>query len=392
MKQLDPGDAATGGTGALNGVRVVEFAGVGSAPFTGMMLADHGAEVICIERFSPAYPGDPKKDVLNRSRRSIALDLKNPEAIAVAKEIASSCDALIEGFRPGVMERLGLGPEVLLVLNPRLVYGRITGWGQTGPLAQLAGHDINYISLSGALHACRHAGQKPTPPVNMLGDFGGGGMLLAFGILAGILSARLTGKGQVVDAAMTEGSALLTSMMCSHRAKGRWEGAPGTNFLDTGAPFYDTYETKDGQFIALGAIEAEFYAEMCRGLGLADDAEFEHQFDRKRWPELKEKITELVRTRTRAEWCTEFEKRDACFSPVLPLDEAAQHPHNRERGTFIEVDGVLQPAPAPRFAQSGTVAPCMPSSDDDEAVLKTLGYDQARIRQLREIGALRSPG
>ena len=387
------GAVSSDDVGALAGIRVVEFAGVGPAPFTGMMLADHGAEVICIKRFSSAYPGDPTKDVLNRSRRSIALDLKKPEAVAVAKQIACSCDALIEGFRPGVMERLGLGPATLLPLNPRLVYGRMTGWGQTGPMAHLAGHDINYISLSGALHSCARAGEKPTPPVNMLGDFGGGGMLLAFGIVAGILSARSTGRGQVIDAAMTDGSALLTSMMWSMSAQGRWNEAPGTNLLDTGAPFYDAYETSDGHFIAIGAIEAEFYAEVLRVLGLADDPQFKPPVNKLRWPTLKTRMAQVIKNRTRAQWCEEFKQCDACFSPVLSLGEAARHPHNCSRGTYVQIDGVVQPAPAPRFLHSGTVTPRLPRSTEqgDEGVLRELGYDQNRIQRLIEVGALRGP-
>lgn len=392
MESFAHSESAEGGVGALAGIRVVEFAGVGPAPFAGMMLADHGADVICLRRFTSAYPGDPAKDVLNRSRRSLALDLKKPEAVEVAKRIASTCDALIEGFRPGVMERLGLGPDTLLTLNPRLVYGRMTGWGQTGPLADFAGHDINYISLSGALHSCRRAGEKPTPPVNMLGDFGGGGMLLAFGIVAGILSARSTGRGQVVDAAMTDGSALLTSMMWAMRAQGRWNEPPGTNHLDTGAPFYDVYETADDEFIAIGALESEFHLEALRGLGLTEDPEFRLPLDRLRWPALKKKLARLIKTRTRAQWCTEFERRDACFSPVLSLNEASSNTHNSARGTFVEIDGAVQPAPAPRFARSATVTPRMPqlNDQDEERMLLELGYDPARIRQLREAGALRA--
>lgn len=379
--------------GALAGLRVVEFAGVGPAPFTGMMLADHGADVICIKRFSSIYPGDPTKDVLNRSRRSIGLDLKKPQAVAVAKQIACSCDALIEGFRPGVMERLGLGPDALLPLNPRLVYGRMTGWGQTGPLAQLAGHDINYISLSGALHSCGRSGEAPTPPVNMLGDFGGGGMLLAFGILAGVLSARSTGRGQVIDAAMTDGSALLTSMMWSMRAQGRWSERPGSNLLDTGAPFYDAYETSDGRFIAIGAIEPEFYAQVRRVLGLTDDPLFEPPLNQLLWPTLKTRMAQVIKQRTRAQWCAAFEQCDACFSPVLSLSEAALHPHNCSRGTYVEIEGVVQPAPAPRFSQSGSVTPRLPRAieQSDTGVLEELGYDQAHIQRLIEAGALRGP-
>jgi len=258
-------------------------------------------------------------------------------------------------------------------------------------MTHLAGHDINYISLSGALHSCGRAGQKPTPPVNMLGDFGGGGMLLAFGVVAGILSARSTGRGQVIDAAMTDGSALLTSMMWGMRAQGRWNEPTGTNFLDTGAPFYEVYETKDGQFIAIGAIESEFYVEVLRGLGLTEEPEFKPPLDKLRWPVLKERMAQVIKTRTRAQWCEEFEHRDACFSPVLSADEAAGHPHNSSRGTFVEIDGVVQPAPAPRFARSGTVTPSLPRSieQNDGDVLQALGFDPARIRRLTEIGALR---
>ena len=355
-----------------------------------MMLADHGAEVICIERITSGSAGEPHKNVLNRSRRSLALNLKNQDAVEVAKEIACSCDGLLEGFRPGVMERLGLGPDVLMPLNPRLVYGRMTGWGQTGPMAHMAGHDINYIAVSGALHGCSREGQKPTPPVNMLGDFGGGGMLLAFGIVAGILSARATGRGQVIDAAMTDGSALLTSMMHAMRAQGGWPGPPGTNLLDTGAPFYETYETSDGRFISIGAIEGQFYAEMRQALGIADDPEFDEQLDRGQWPLLKAKMAQIIKSKSLLEWCERFGHGDACFAPVLTLDEAARHPHNRARGTFVEIQGVPQPAPAPRFMESGTVTPTMPPAqgDDAEGVLRSLGYDAARIRRLREDGAL----
>lgn len=378
------------GPGALAGIRILEIAGLGPAPFAGMMLADHGAEVIAIHRRSTVYPGDPRRNVLNRSRRSIVLDLQKPEAVRIVKELAQSCDALIEGFRPGVMERLGLGPDELLRLNPRLVYGRMTGWGQDGPMAQVAGHDINYIALTGALDSCRRAGERPMPPVNMLGDFGGGGMLLAFGILAGILSARATGRGQVIDAAMTDGSALLTSMIWTMRAQGRWQDVPGTNLLDTGAPYYEVYETKDGQYIALGAIEPKFYADMREALGVADDPEFDDQTCVARWPERKAKVAELVAMRSRDEWCAMFEARDACFAPVLSLAEAPEHPHNIARETFIRAGDMVQPAPAPRFAQSGTVSPIMPDSPDRDAaaILAALNYDPAQIDGLRKSGAL----
>jgi alpha-methylacyl-CoA racemase len=380
-------------TGALAGTRVVEFASLGPAPFTGMMLADHGAEVICITRPNAPRGGNPLKNVLIRSRRTIALDLRKPEAIEVARDIVRSSDALIEGYRPGVMERLGLGPEPLLELNPRLVYGRMTGWGQSGPMTQLAGHDINYIALSGALSCCQRSGEQPSPPANMLGDFGGGGMLLAFGIVAGILSARTTGHGQVVDAAMTDGSALLTSMIWTMRAQGRWDGPPGENLLDTGAPFYDTYQTRDGLFIAVGAIEPQFYRELIERLDLSVDPLFENQMDRSRWPAMKKKIAGVIARRSRADWCGVFADSDACVSPILSIDEAAEHPHNTARQTFTRVAGTLQPSPAPRFAGSGSIAPRMPESNDGDAesVLMSMGYDRGRIRGLREVGVFGTP-
>lgn len=327
----------------LNGLRIVEFAGLAPAPFAAMMLADHGAEVIRIERagWVPPIPAD--KDILRRSRAEIlSLDLKQPEAVARVREIARTADGLIEGFRPGVMERLGLGPDVLLGDNKRLVYGRMTGWGQDGPLAQAAGHDINYIAVAGALHTYGRADGPPTPPVNAVGDFGGGGMLLAFAMLAGIIGARASGKGQVIDCAMTDGAALLSAQTWSLLAAGMWRDARGVNLLDGGAAFYDSYECADGKWIAIGALEPHFFAVLKDRLGLACG-----QAD----PGLRDELAALFRTRARDAWTALLEGTDACASPILSLAEAPDHPHNRARGTFIAADGIIQPAPAPRFRE-----------------------------------------
>lgn len=342
--------------GALAGVTIVELAGIGPGPFAAMMLADHGARVIRVERASGrSTVGDAgNRDILNRNREIVAADLKSPEGVAQVRELVRTADGLIEGFRPGVMERLGLGPEVLLADNPALVYGRMTGWGQTGPYAPLAGHDINYIALSGALHSYGRAGEKPTPPVNAVGDFGGGGMMMAFGMLAGILSARSTGKGQVIDCAMTDGAAVLSAMTYTFLGNGQWRDERGVNLLDTGAHFYDTYECADGKYISIGSIEPQFYALLREKAGLTDPA-FDAQMDPRQWGPLKERLTTLFLTKTRDEWCAIMEHTDICFAPVLSLTEAPEHPHNKQRGTFIEVGGMLQPAPAPRF--SGTPAP-----------------------------------
>ena len=374
--------------GPLEGIRIIELAGLGPTPFCGMMLADQGADVILIERPVRNRPGDARKDILNRSRRSLVLDLKKPRSVEIVRRLAQSADGLIEGFRPGVMERLGLGPDLLLRDNPRLAYGRMTGWGQAGSAAQQAGHDINYIALAGVLDACGRAGGQPTPPINMLGDFGGGGMLLAFGMLAGILSARSNGKGQVIDCAMTDGAALLSAMVWTMRAQGRWGGGRGENLLDTGAHFYDTYETKDGGFVAVGAIEPAFYQQFCERLGVADDPQFRSQMDGSQWPELKQRVSAIFRTRTRDEWVEIFAGSDACFSPVLSMDEARVHDHNRERGLIIEVDGVLQPAPAPRFSKSVVGRPAMPGlpGEGSGGLLDELGYSVHEIEQLRDDG------
>ncbi len=379
-------------SGPLSGLRIVEIAGIGPGPFAGMMLADHGAEVIRIER-----PNTPPRrearnfDILARGRRTVAIDLKQPEGAAVARDLARTADGLIEGFRPGVMERLGLGPEILLADNPKLVFGRMTGWGQTGPRASTAGHDIDYIAIAGALHAYGRAGDKPTPPINMVGDFGGGGMFLAFGIVSAMLHAQRTGQGQVVDCAMVDGAAVLMSMIWSLRAAGLWRDERGVNLLDTGAHFYDTYETADGKYLAVGAIEPQFYATMRRIAGLARDPDLDAQMNISEWPALKQKLAATFITRTRDEWMSAFDGTDACVSPVLSLDEAPAHPHNAARGTFLTTDGVTQPAPAPRYSATQPEAPRMASADhgtDTDKILSAIGYDTHRIAALKQAGIL----
>jgi alpha-methylacyl-CoA racemase len=373
--------------GALSGLRIVEIAGIGPGPFAGMMMADHGAEVIRVERPNAAPGMAPAHtDILARSRKAVAIDLKRPEGVAVLRDLARSADGLIEGFRPGVMERLGVGPEVLLADNPKLVFGRMTGWGQTGPMAKAAGHDIDYIALAGALHAYGRAGEKPTPPINMVGDFGGGGMFLAFGMVSAILHAQRTGQGQVVDCAMVDGAAVLMSMIWSFRAAGFWRDERGVNLLDTGAHFYDTYETADGKYLAVGAIEPQFYAELRRLAGLDGDDELDAQMNFSEWPGLKEKLAAVFRTRSRDAWMEVFDGTDACVAPVLSLKEAPLHPHNAARGTFVDASGVTQPAPAPRFSATPAVAPRMATGDtgaDTDSVLAGIGYDAERIAGLK---------
>jgi alpha-methylacyl-CoA racemase len=374
--------------GPLAGIRIIEFAGIGPGPYCGMMLADHGAEVIRIDRpGGRLLPNDP----LSRSRRSIALDMKKPEAVAIARELCRTADGIIEGYRPGVMERLGLGPEVLLADNPKLVYGRMTGWGQYGMYADAAGHDINYIALSGVLHTVGRAGEKPVPPVNYIGDFGGGGMMLAFGMVSAILAAKTGGKGQVIDCAMTDGSALLSAMTWGFHAMGFWKDQAGVNSLDGGAPYYDTYTCADGKFISIGSIEPQFYALLRAKTGLDADPDFDVQDDQARWPLLKEKLTALFATKTRDEWCALMEPSDVCFAPVLSLSEAPHHPHNVERKTFIDVGGTIMPAPAPRYSETTAdhPRPAPMVGADGEAILASLGHDAASIAALREAGALR---
>lgn len=376
--------------GALRGVRIVEFAGIGPGPFCGMMLADHGAEVIRIDRPGAVFDAN---DVLARNRRSIVVDMKSPQGLEVVRDLCRSADGLIEGYRPGVMERLGLGPDVLMRDNSRLVYGRMTGWGQEGPYARAAGHDINYIALSGVLHTVGVDGAKPTPPVNYVGDFGGGGMLLAFGMVSALLAVRLGGPGQVVDAAMTDGSALLSSMVWQMYASGRWRDAPGINLLDGGAHFYDTYVCADGKFISIGSIEPQFYALLRQKLGLQDDPAFDRQTDPAKWPALKARLGEIFRTKSRDEWCGLMEGSDVCFAPVLSLSEAPAHPHNVARQTFISVSGQTQPAPAPRFSTTGAEVPRAPRQPgcDSETILQMLGYGSDRVDRLRAAGVISGP-
>lgn len=367
--------------GPLQGLKVIEMAGLGPAPFCAMLLADMGAEVLRIDR--PAKPGARRSGgVLDRGRRTLEIDLRQPEAVASVLQLIESADVLLEGFRPGVMERLGLGPEVCLARNPRLVFGRMTGWGQTGPLAQAAGHDINYIAIAGALHAIGRAGEKPVVPLNYVGDFGGGGMLLGFGVLCALNEARNSGRGQVVDAAMTDGTALLSAMMYDFKAMGRLSNQRGSNLLDGGAHFYDTYTCADGKHVAVGAIEPQFYALLLERCEITDP-QFQRQMDPSQWPELKAKLAALFATRTQAEWCALLEGSDACFAPVLDWDEAAEHPHNRSRETYIRVDGVLQPAPAPRFSRTPPAAPAAARSESGEVVLSDWGFTAEQIAGLK---------
>jgi alpha-methylacyl-CoA racemase len=342
--------------GPLQGLKVIEMGGLGPAPFCAMVLADMGAEVVRIERPGGAARID-RFDVTARGRDVLELDLRQPGNTETVLRMLERADALIEGFRPGVMERLGLGPDVCLARRPQLVYGRMTGWGQYGPLAQAAGHDINYIALSGALHAIGETNGPPVVPLNLLGDFGGGGMLLAVGVLAALMEARNSGKGQVVDAAMTDGSALLSSMIYGFRAAGEWTNRRGDNMLDGGAHFYGNFECADGKYIAVGAIEPQFYAELMERCGIEDTSLREHQRERALWPELKTKLATLFRSRRRDEWCTLLEGTDACVAPVLDWEEAPQHPHNVARQTFFTRDGVTQPAPAPRFSRTPSEVP-----------------------------------
>ena len=371
--------------GPLAGIRIVEFQGIGPGPFAAMLLSDMGADVIRIDRKGGRMPH--KTEITYRGRRAVALDMKKPEAVEAALQLIEKSDALLEGFRPGVMERLGVGPDVCLKRNPRLVYGRMTGWGQTGPLAHAAGHDINYIALSGALHAIGRAGDKPVPPLNLVGDFGGGALYLAFGIVCGLLEARKSEKGQVVDAAMTDGAASLMSMFYGMVASGFWQDRRGVNMLDSGTQFYDTYETSDGKWISLGSIEPQFYREMLARTGITDPA-FEAQMDRNAWPSLKEKVAAVIRTKTRDEWDAIMLGSDVCYAPVLSLAEAPRHPHNVARKTFIEVDGVTQPAPAPRFSRTIPEVQGPPQAAHNEEALRDWGFSPEQIRALEAAGAI----
>ena len=375
---------------------MLEIAGIGPGPFAAMMLADMGAEVVRIDRPSGGAGGTlaraPHGDLLRRNRRSLAVDLKHPDGISLLLDLVADADALIEGFRPGVMERLGLGPDVCLARNPRLVFGRMTGWGQDGPYALVAGHDINYIALAGALAHFGRAGEPPTPPINMVGDFGGGGMLLAFGVVCALLEARTSGQGQVVDAAMVDGSATLMTMIWSLHRNGLHDIAHrGVNTLDTGAHFYDTYECADGEYVSIGSIEPQFYAELLRLTGLAGEEQFARQHDRDQWPELKARLAEVFRTKSRDEWCTVMEGTDVCFAPVLRLDEAARHPHNVARQTFVDAFGAVQPAPAPRFSRTEPELTRPPAHDGQHTreVLEDWGVGPDRTESLLASGAVR---
>ena len=382
-------------TGPLTGFKIVEIAGIGPAPFAAMMLADMGAEVVRVERagaVSGPAPATPHRDLLRRNRRNIAVDLKHPDGVGVLLDLVAAADALIEGFRPGVMERLGVGPDACLARNPQLVFGRMTGWGQDGPYAASAGHDINYIALAGALAHFGRAGAAPTPPINMVGDFGGGGMMLAFGVVCGLLEAQRSGAGQVIDAAMVDGAAALMTMIWTMHHSGMHDvSRRGVNMLDTGAHFYDTYECADGEYISIGSIEPQFYAELLRLTGLEGDARFANQHDRAAWPALKALLAELFRSRTRAEWCGVMERTDVCFAPVLRLDEAPNHPHNAARSTFVDAFGALQPAPAPRFSRTVPELSQPPAHDGQHTreVLVDWGIAPERVEALIDSGAVR---
>ena len=378
--------------GPLSGKRIIEIAGIGPGPFCAMLLSDLGAEVIRVDRASTVadeLPDLPSLDLLNRGRRSIGINLKDPEGVETVLKLIESSDALIEGFRPGVAERLGIGPEDCLTRNPKLIYGRMTGWGQYGSYSSMAGHDINYIALSGVLGMIGRKDEKPVPPVNLIGDFGGGGMILALGVCAALVEVASSGKGQVIDAAMTDGSALLATMVHSFKAMGIW-GDRGTNLLDTGAPFYDVFECSDGKFISIGSIEPQFYSELLRITGL-DQQENPKQMDRQSWDEMKSKIASAIKSKSREEWENLMEGTDVCFAPVLTIDEAYDHPHNLERNTFIEVAGVKQPAPAPRFSRtpaSITSPPPHPGEHTEEILLDS-GFTISEISSLREQNVIR---
>jgi len=378
--------------GTLSGYKIVEFAGIGPAPMCAMLLADMGADVLRIDRAEDAALGvalETKYSLLSRGRKSVAIDLKKPAGVAAAMKLIEKADALLEGFRPQVMERLGLGPDQCLKRNPRLIYGRMTGWGQEGPLAHAAGHDINYIALSGVLASIGRRGEAPVPPLNLVGDFGGGGLYLALGVVAGLLEAQKSGKGQVVDSAMVDGAASLLTAIYGMHASGMWSEQRGENILDTGAHFYDVYETKDGQYVSIGSIEAKFYAELLKRAGL-EGQEMPRQMDRKAWPDLKEKFAALFKAKTRDEWCKIMEGSDICFAPVLSMAEAPSHPHNQHRGTFVEVEGVVQPGPAPRFSRTPSKIQRPPSKPGEhtEEALHEWGFSPAELDQLRSAGAI----
>jgi alpha-methylacyl-CoA racemase len=381
--------------GPLSGLKIVEVAGIGPAPFAAMMLSDMGADVIRVDRLENSNGGDPQappSDIFNRGRRSIALNLKSAGGLKTLLDLIGQADAVMEGFRPGVAERLGFGPEVCQEINPKLVYGRMTGWGQDGPYALTAGHDINYIALAGVLAHLGREGEKPTPPINLVGDFGGGGMLLAFGLVCALLEAGRSGQGQVVDAAMVDGSASLMTMVWGFKAMGMWSDDRGTNLLDTATHFYDTYECADGNFVSIGSIEPQFYAELLKHTNLeqvyADLGEpMPTQMDKAKWPEMKAHLAAIFVTKSRDEWSALLEGTDICFAPVLTMDEAAQHPHNVHRKTFVEVAGITQPAPSPRFDRTpGEIQrpPSHPGQHTDEILSEWLGAESQEIAELRQ--------
>lgn len=386
--------------GPLAGLKVVEAGGIGPVPFCGMLLADMGAEVTLIERrrADEENAGRPpeaatnlrRAEIVHRGKKSIALDLKRPAGTAAAMRLATAADVLIEGFRPGVMERLGLGPEPCMAANPRLVYGRLSGWGQDGPLAQAAGHDIDYLALSGALFHGGHADAPPAAPPTLIGDLGGGAMMLATGILAALLHARKNGAGQVVDAAISDGAVLLTSLLVGLQQQGRWSDRRQANLLDGGAHWYDCYECADGGYLAVGALEPQFYREFLERCGLDEDGTFASQYDPASWPRQKEKLAALFRTRSRDEWATHFAGSDACVAPVLNLSEARRHPHHVARRAFLEADGIAQPAPAPRFGGTpGRVGGKPPTPGEHTVeILSAAGFSRADIAGLREAEAI----
>jgi len=379
--------------GPLVGVRVVEMGALGPVPFAGMLFSDLGADVIRVDRPGPPPAEDPALFLTKRGRRSIVVDAKNEHGRGVILDLVRTADVLLEGNRPGIMEKLGLGPEDCHDARPSLVYGRATGWGQDGPNAHTAGHDINYIALSGVLWGIGRPDERPTPPLNLLGDYGGGGMLLAFGVLAALHEARASGLGQVVDAAMLDGTALMSMLIWEMRVRGLHEDARGVNLLDTGAPFYDVYECSDGRFVAVGALEPQFYAELCRGVGFEEHLDADRrqpQLDRSSWPARKQEMQRLFAQRTRDEWQSLLEHTDACVAPVLSWAEAPAHPHNVARQTFADIDGVLQPAPAPRFSRTPAAvqAPACAPGEHTAEVLAELGADDEEQTRLRRIGAL----
>ncbi len=376
--------------GPLEGIRIVEVAGIGPGPFCAMMLSDMGADVLRVDRADRVRGGGGASfDLLNRGRRSIGVDLKNPEGVALVLDLVAKADGLVEGFRPGVMEKLGLGPDACLARNPRLVYGRMTGWGQDGPMAKAAGHDINYIALAGALDPIGRAGGAPVPPLNLVGDFGGGGLMLAFGMACALVERQRSGKGQVVDAAMVDGAAILMTMFHGFRQGGLWKDERGTNMLDTGAWFYDVYECKDGEYVSIGSIEPQFCKQLLELTGLADQ-DMPHQMDMARWPETKERLKEVFLRKTRDEWCAIMEGTDVCFAPVLSMSEAPAHPHLRARETFVEKDGFVQPAPAPRFSRTapGIQGPPAVPGQHTDAALADWGVGADAIAKLRGSGAI----